>query len=824
MTDPSKSDLPRKLRYLVDQFEIAKRKTDVGRIAAARQAIVAWARNQKDVKLKAKAMELADMGEPPPQDSRKRDRSPGPGRGRPFKPVARSTQRSNKPAKASVLGLPFHNPYTYIDFRKEAPPRRQPSLLTKDEEDADRLTGFVDLDVVTSTPLVTLNPVPVHKESVGPKEQGKFHKTYEALRIGPDVIYPATGVRGCLRALLRILTGGTLNLLDSSAYFCETRNVHLGPGPKGSEGKIPTRQFLARVIQAGNAMRDGIVECGETLLLPIGEIAIAVAGKRDALPQAPRSKKDRTLLRAWSREVNEILGKYQPTAQRPKEKLYLRANGDGWQTCEPSDPDAYELRLSGRPVNMFGKKEGLFRNNGLRLTLPATLWAEFHHRHRHGMTQGELRAEDLIWLELTDPTLEDISTPDQVKSLQWSRWGRLGEPYTELVPKHVRPDAMRKDGLVDLVTDLFGQVGLTKEATSFASRIRPENLVFKDLADPSKLAKETLAPLMTPHGSCTAFSRYQSALEVDPEATQSGDRFRGYKVYRVQSVGKPDPWKWTEQGIWNAHDAGKLEPKKHHTNKTVELVPVDQKATLRIAFRALSRYELACLLYACEQPWRLGGGKPFGLGLCTPSIATVKDEHGHEIVRPVGGRLFSAEGSLLDASSRLAGFEQNDDCVGLWAKICSRAEIWRQSQVPVEFVRYPRATERVGSRIGRGGHLWFQRHAARRLSGPSARPGLQVLAVSGALAERAKKEAGGNEEVREIAPQPLPSFDPKDVGADVLFGYDGLGIRDEEAGFNRVLKDFEEFQASRSVTGKDRSSGSHSSSRHTRKQDRNKRS
>ena len=51
-----------------------------------------------------------------------------------------------------------------------------------------------------------------------PLDEDAEHKTYQALTIGNDVIVPATGVRGALRTLMTILTGGTLGYLNDDDF------------------------------------------------------------------------------------------------------------------------------------------------------------------------------------------------------------------------------------------------------------------------------------------------------------------------------------------------------------------------------------------------------------------------------------------------------------------------------------------------------------------------------------------------------------------------------------------------------------------------------
>jgi hypothetical protein len=122
-----------------------------------------------------------------------------------------------KRAKASprVFGLDFHNPYTFLPFSEKSPERREPTPLSADElpQASNRLTGVLELEITTQSPLLTCHPEPLDKKA--------DHKTYHVLRIGPDVIVPAAGIRGSLRTLLTVLTGGTLGYLNREAYLCQ---------------------------------------------------------------------------------------------------------------------------------------------------------------------------------------------------------------------------------------------------------------------------------------------------------------------------------------------------------------------------------------------------------------------------------------------------------------------------------------------------------------------------------------------------------------------------------------------------------------------------
>ena len=109
--------------------------------------------------------------------------------------------------RSSQTAIPsngFHNPYQFIKFTETKPDRRLHDLQTADEQDPEeRFTGIFELKVTTRSPLLASDP---ESENVTASE----HKKYQALTIDNDVIVPATGVRGALRNLFRIITGGPL--------------------------------------------------------------------------------------------------------------------------------------------------------------------------------------------------------------------------------------------------------------------------------------------------------------------------------------------------------------------------------------------------------------------------------------------------------------------------------------------------------------------------------------------------------------------------------------------------------------------------------------
>jgi hypothetical protein len=423
----------------------------------------------------------------------------------------------------------------------------------------------------------------------------------------------------------------------------------------------------------------------------------------------------------------------------------------------------WRLRLSGRPVGsgdkLKYKREGAFLPGDRVIEVPAQLWSDYAGRNAFG-ERPHLRSGDLVWLETDPPKL--VTRPEDILSLQWARWGRRGEPLEGRIPKHVHPDSANRDQLVDRVTNLFGQV---TEATSssrhgepqvgegaltFAGRIRASNLVFEEAR--TACQKTTLAPLAPPHPGCLAMYRDNK----DPDKVGRDDDLRGYKVYRTtRETGNAAPWHYRNQGVYKKNE---LAPAAQNTNKTVDLLPAGRSGMLQLSVRGLDREDLVLLVRTCQLPWRLGGGKPLGLGACQVELMSILDEFG--------------QSTSIEA---LLGDKWVDS---IPPHVSERIETWIATQRPVRLLRYPRASRNNSQ----GGHAWFQTFARPRMQGSDDYlPGLMPVSIGGELLDKAREE-GEDLDQRDpmIAAQLLPMFNAKHIEDDVLFGYDVL--IDEERG------------------------------------------
>lgn len=408
-------------------------------------------------------------------------------------------------------------------------------------------------------------------------------------------------------------------------------------------------------------------------------------------------------------------------------------NGNNLQIADANTPGAWELKISGSPVNSTNKHEGLYQEDPTQkpIELPPEFWEAYSSRNANG-DHPDFFNGDLVWVEPMFPEIRQITSEEQIQSIQWARYGRHGVPLKSIVPDGVHPDTLRTDKNVDWVTDLFGQVSNTgnKEFPAFAGRIRPENLVFHDA---KKSVREIeLAPLSVPHLGCLGFYR-------DPRTHM----IRGYKVYRT-ALDTEEPWRYDVQGIFDKNVSGKevVDFESQKMVRKASLLPPGVTGKLRIAFRGLRIEDLSLLYWVCNAVWRVGGGKPLGLGLCEP--------------RHVRVQILNDDGSVSDMDSSQL---QPNEAAKQWY---DRLTLWEKTQEPVSNVRYPRACTTGNVR---GGHVWFGRHAKVKMNGTQE---LETLNLTENLRIKLKLRQPS------IAPQWLPEFDESDPENDVHYGYDVL--------------------------------------------------
>lgn len=634
----------------------------------------------------------------------------------------------------SPIGSPFYNPYTFIPFPTKVE-RDAATFLTADEVEMDRFTGVLNLKVKTLSPLMTCDPVPYT-----PKEED--HKKFHALTIGNDVVLPATSVRGSLRTLMTILAGGTLGYMDTNMWLCQGRDLTIGPTP--SNKNLPV--FLAKVESPGGYMRSGKLRLGQAWLIDFEELKklarkndfdleLSRPGATDAFfvdnsdcPTVVSKKKSRLCPFVLNREKKVF---YVDDYKNPScisleknERCYLKLRkvaktlyvNDHENPTLMADSDKechYEVKLSGCPVGKGKvKREGIFLAGDTIVDIPAPIWETYIGRNRSGFRK-ELRIGDLVWIEPKNSN-GLVQSADDIESIQWARWGRKGQNLQDALPYCVLPDCMREDGLVDVVTDLWGQVPMVDgKGDSFAARIRPHNIVFEN--GTQKLDKEIhLAPLAQPHPGCLPFYRNGKS-----DTISNADELNGYKVYRNTSAhGANAPWLYSVQGIFDKKDVSKMSSEFQKMNKTVDLLSEGVEGYLKISCRGLNKKELALLLLSCCVDWKLGGGKPLGLGHCRVVKAELVDEFGEKVLDMAG-----------DGNCSLC---LPDEYAAMVTHLDKRVELYRKSQEPVDLLRYPRAVGRNRGGLRREGLTWFPRHASMKTpkKGEPAK-GLQTFCVGG---------------------------------------------------------------------------------------------
>jgi CRISPR-associated protein (TIGR03986 family) len=648
----------------------------------------------------------------------------------------------------SLIGFPFHNPYTFIPFTKNGN-RNKPTLQTADETEKDRFTGIIELKVTTQSPLLTYLPE---------KNKQTGHAEYNALTIGNDVIVPATSVRGALRYLLTVVTGGPLTVVDEEMFLCQGRDLPMDIDSASRRNPNAKPCCLARVVNPGNSKHDGTIQLGETVIVPAVDIKNKYHGNFE--DKRPKDKQDVHYL--W---VNYHSGKIISVS----EKQDVTHN---WQ-----------VKLCGKPVNAKGiKREGIFLATGKEIKLSVKYWLAYANRNRLG-ARPELKKGDLIWLELESSDISVCCTENNIASIQWARWGRQGTELTKILDNEVLPDYQKNDGNVATVTDMFGIVPVSNKNSdipAFAGRIRSDNLVFLD-------GKEHLTPmfplavLASPHPGCLPFYRNGNAQPLNQNSPLAG-----YKVYRTSKhTGVDDKdasWKFENQGVYD--DKGNIKDgTKEKVNFSAKLLKPNVEGTIRLSVRSLSMKELALLVLVCDNnTWRLGGGKPLGLGQCNVEIKKILDEFGNEFAKD------NPKLSVLDSET------------------FKRFNIWKKTQEPVELLRYPKTATRNKNKIIRGGLTWFSNLGTPKKDGESGYRGMQMVRFVD----------------RDIQGQVLPTF--KTDATDFLYGYD---VFLEEVGKdgNKNVYHFppEQFDPEKHSQGNEQSGGFQGQNRQIRTQWKEKR-
>jgi hypothetical protein len=265
-------------------------------------------------------------------------------------------------------------------------------------------------------------------------------------------------------------------------------------------------------------------------------------------------------------------------------------------------------------------------------------------------------------------------------------------------------------------------------------------------------------------------------------------------VYRTQdhndSKDSDASWRFENQGVYD--DSGRVKDgTKEKVNFSAELLEENSEGTIRLSVRSLSMQELSLLLLVCNTTWRLGGGKPLGLGHCNVEVGIILDEFGNEFPQD-DKRLSALDGETM-----------------------KQFNAWKATQKPIERLRYPRAVIRNDSPTNKkAGLSWFSKFASPK----KGRDGLEVTRI------------GGNE----ISGQVLPTFD--DNGTDFLYGYDGFlcektiesmsakekqqfgNLACSKEGRVNYFPKIVEFDESKHITGEENSGGNTSQNRETRRE------
>lgn len=655
-------------------------------------------------------------GSPPPAAGQP-DQPPPP---KPYRICTGTTPR----LKIKQEGTLFCNPYNFIPFREQPLPRAAPTPRCADDRERERFTGCIELELELVTPLLSSDPTP-QLRPLGQQQQGKEHKVYQALTVSGHPVLPATGVRGALRSMLEAICGAGVAVLADHIWLWEGRHAN---------GRIGENAVLAEIVEPGGIGRPGRIRLGETRSFISATSSIDPHDRtakhqwqwKHACLQNAHGKIDdpASLDRQCAVWANETFTSFivaTPAHLQPNALHPWRVKVSG----KPVPPPARHP-MTQRPIELAQKEDAAFRRlpDSPEIEIPAALWEELLGVNYGGLLDqrsklgGPLKPHDLIWVILKpEHTVAQLGgemniRAEHIRCLSWTRWPRQGSPLHKRMPQYTHPPGWSADGTVDGVADLFGAVPLgpgraAKRLAAFAGRIRPDNLVF-----PSDTIIErgiALAPLLPPHPSNRAFYRQSQDPETvccaDNYVDQNGnlkqsphpaDWLRGYKVYLAPPAGDR-PWPYREQPVFGPD--GQALPPHTQVNRTVDLIAAGSRGRVTLAVRGLSAAECALLrrITAPGFPWRLGGGKPLGLGCARVVSATWRDEQG----RPL-------------PEAQLAAWDKVPIASRFGPDLERRIGWWRRSQQPAPAkLRYPRAQGQQ-----RGGHAWFNKLAKGKMNQP----------------------------------------------------------------------------------------------------------
>jgi len=463
--------------------------------------------------------------------------------------ITEQLEQVNYPAKA---------PYNFIPLNEKVVEAEEiPALNTYH---ADRLTGWIELDIETITPVyirdnLTTEQMKQQREAEKKKERyinSDFYSPCGQIRI------PGSSLRGMIRNLVEIVTFGKFGFFDDKGLYFRglADRSNLRKEYQDRMSSYDKRQRKAQYkMSAGFIRRKGF----DYYIKP-------AASYKQILKSEARRKVQ------YAGKVYEQFNYY----KLPNECIVV--SGDmpnkkrDWVIYSSSSNE--EIKIP--DIDIYN-----YKNDTNRSELVSDLLK---------LAEGdEVPCFYVIWHDESGRV-----------RISFGHTGMFRLAYEKSISQHI-PENLKDENKIDLAEAIFGN------EKTFAGRVFFEDVVLKDGQDDVLMPENYPKILSSPKP--TTFQHYLVQNSNDLKHRMhynSNSSIRGYKLYWHKSG---DNWEETNENNI-----------REHASQYTKIKPVKSNVHFfgKIRFENLSKVELGALLFALELPpgyyHKIGMGKPLGLG------------------------------------------------------------------------------------------------------------------------------------------------------------------------------------------------------------------
>lgn len=521
-------------------------------------------------------------------------------------------ERSMEREHLQQIGYPAHAPYNFIPLNRKVVEIARNNIPSFDQYHDTRLTGWIDLQIETKTPLYIRDTLDRDQleSKLESKDNPDFFSPASRIRI------PGSSLRGMTRSLVEIVAFGKFeHYHDRRLYFrglADTSNLgkeyrknmtssdsrRKPPGDKVSAGVLYKSGLGYKIISSGadyKQIRKADAKkrvANQKKRYNIFEFYKLIEGYLIVSGDMPKKDRD-WLVKFPTKDAHEFL-LTENDVENYKNDI----------TRSDKAPNLIELASAGEPVPCFHVAWQDSRGNQ-RISFGHTVMFRLGYRKTVGdhVPLGAFRIDSgaLARLKTGRTTEKTLKALAPLTGRDFSK----KELVTQLKNLKISDSDIQKIMVHAAITDI--PEAIFGNEKSFAGR------VFFEDAFPEKgetdLLMGTGTPKILSSPKPTTFQHY---------LVQSSDSNQELNHYNSPAAIRGNKMYWHKSGNnWKEMDREALEkPSKQYTNITP--VRPGIRFAGRIRFENLSETELGALLFTLDLPegcfHKLGMGKPLGLG------------------------------------------------------------------------------------------------------------------------------------------------------------------------------------------------------------------